>query len=133
MLLLLMLFSMSTIFFERSDSDMELLARLIDAEARGEPYEGMLAVGNVVINRLDGGEWGNSIEKVIYSKNQFAKPSKTYSQESLQAAKEILQGTRVIPNYIMYFQRAKRSYFYGKWYKTIGNHNFYGDVKNDEN
>ena len=52
-------------------SDLVLLAALIQAEAGTQPYEGQVAVGNVVTNRLATGRYGNSIFSVIYAKSQF--------------------------------------------------------------
>ena len=46
--------------------DLDLLARLISAEARGEPYMGQVAVGAVVLNRVDHPSFPNSISGVIY-------------------------------------------------------------------
>ena len=52
-------------------SDQVLLAALIQAEAGTQPYEGQVAVGNVVVNRLVSGRYGNSLYSVIYAKGQF--------------------------------------------------------------
>ncbi len=46
----------------------ELLARLVHAESKGEPYEGKVAVATVVLNRVDSSEFPNSIKEVIYEK-----------------------------------------------------------------
>ncbi len=48
------------------ESDLNLLARLITAEAQGEPYDAKLAVGAVVINRVNSGVWAHTIKEVIY-------------------------------------------------------------------
>jgi N-acetylmuramoyl-L-alanine amidase len=55
-----------------NESDKELLARLVHAEAKGEPYRGKVAVAGVVLNRLDSGEFPDSVRDVIYQKNQFS-------------------------------------------------------------
>ncbi|MDD2972908.1 MAG: cell wall hydrolase [Lachnospiraceae bacterium] len=52
-------------------SDAALLAALIQCEAGGESYEGQLAVGAVVINRLRSGAYPSSIQGVIYASGQF--------------------------------------------------------------
>ncbi len=49
-----------------SQSDVDLLARLITAEAEGEPYNAKVGVGAVVVNRVQSGEFPNSISSVIY-------------------------------------------------------------------
>lgn len=52
-------------------SDQVLLAALIQAESGTQPFEGQVAVGNVVMNRLATGKYGSSIYSVIYAKSQF--------------------------------------------------------------
>ena len=52
-------------------SDVVLLAALIQAEAGTQPFEGQVAVGNVVTNRLATGRYGNSLYSVIFAKSQF--------------------------------------------------------------
>lgn len=54
-----------------SDANIELLARVINGEARGEPYEGQVAVGAVVLNRVDHPSFPNSISGVVYQKGAF--------------------------------------------------------------
>ena len=56
----------------QSDGDTYLLARLISAEARGESYEGQVAVGAVVLNRVDHPSFPNSISGVIYQPGAFS-------------------------------------------------------------
>ncbi|MDF2654442.1 MAG: hypothetical protein K0R19_916 [Bacillota bacterium] len=48
------------------DQELDLLARLITAEAQGEPYEAQVAVGAVVLNRVKSGVWPDSVREVIY-------------------------------------------------------------------
>lgn len=55
-----------------SYSELELLAALIYCEAGGESYEGQVAVGAVVMNRVESGSFPNSISGVIYQKGQFS-------------------------------------------------------------
>lgn len=52
-------------------SDVSLLAALIQAEAGNQPYEGQVAIGSVVMNRLRTGRYGGSIYSVIYARGQF--------------------------------------------------------------
>lgn len=54
-----------------SDSDIALLARLIYGEARGESYQGQVAVGAVVLNRVKSSSFPNTISGVIYQKYAF--------------------------------------------------------------
>lgn len=84
-----------------SDENLDLLARLITAEAQGEPYEAQVAIGAVVLNRIESGVWADTIKGVIYQKSgeyyQFTpvvngwidKPATT---EAIQAAKDALNG-----------------------------------------
>ncbi len=80
-----------------TEGDVYLLARLISAEARGEPYEGQVAVGAVVLNRIDHPSFPNSLSGVIYqtdaftcvSDGQFDKP---ISDSAYRAARDALAG-----------------------------------------
>ena len=80
--------------------DVYWLARLINAESKGEPYEGMIAVGNVVKNRKVSPAYPSTIYGVIFdSRNgtQFSPVSngainKTPSERSVVAAIEVLEG-----------------------------------------
>ncbi|MEH7238226.1 cell wall hydrolase [Bacillus sp. JJ1562] len=51
-----------------SAQDKELLARIVHAEAKGEPYAGKVAVATVVLNRVDSSEFPDTIKDVIYEK-----------------------------------------------------------------
>ncbi|MGF9907175.1 cell wall hydrolase [Brevibacillus porteri] len=55
-----------------SQRDMELLARLVYAEGRGEPYEGQVAIAAVVLNRVASDEFPNTVREVIYAPNAFS-------------------------------------------------------------
>lgn len=54
-----------------SSSDLQLMARAINGEARGEPYEGQVAVGAVILNRVKDSKFPNTIAGVIYEKGAF--------------------------------------------------------------
>lgn len=54
------------------DDMVKLLARLINGEARGESYEGQVAVGAVIMNRVKSAKFPNTIAGVIYQKGQFS-------------------------------------------------------------
>ena len=54
-----------------STSDIQLMARAINGEARGEPYEGQVAVGAVILNRVKDSRFPNSISGVIYQPGAF--------------------------------------------------------------
>jgi LysM repeat protein len=85
-----------------TESDVDLLARLITAEAEGEPYNGKLAVGAVVLNRVKSDLFPNSISSVIYQTvdgyYQFTPVLNGYinnaaTADSVKAAYEVLNGT----------------------------------------
>lgn len=54
-----------------ASSDVQLMARAINGEARGEPYEGQVAVGAVILNRVKDSRFPNSISGVIYQSGAF--------------------------------------------------------------
>ncbi|MDE7365918.1 MAG: cell wall hydrolase, partial [Lachnospiraceae bacterium] len=93
---------------QASYDDAYLLACLVSMEAGSEPYEGQLAVANVVLNRLRSGYYGSTISDVIYAKGQF--PSVNGSvmvgylnngplPQAQQAANEALAGVNNIGGY----------------------------------
>lgn len=84
------------------EKDLDLLARLITAEAQGEPYEAQVAIGAVVMNRVQSSAWPNTIKDVIYQNIngyvQFTPVSngwidKPAQPEAIKAAKEALNGS----------------------------------------
>jgi hypothetical protein len=78
------------------DRELDLLARLITAEAGAEPYDGQVAVGAVVLNRIKSGRFPDTIREVIYQDGQFSSLPKLDKQvpsaEALRAAKAALTG-----------------------------------------
>lgn len=108
--------------------DLELLAAIIQCEADGEPYEGKLAVGSVVMNRVASSSFPNTVMGVIYQPGQFspvasgrfaARLAAGSNSTCRQAAQEVLNGNITVP--YLYFCRD-----YGTidGY-VIGNHVFY--------
>ena len=55
-----------------TDGDLYLLARVISAEARGEPYNGQVAVGAVILNRIKHPSFPNTLSGVIYQTDAFS-------------------------------------------------------------
>lgn len=110
--------------------DLELLAAIIYCEARGESYYGQLAVGAVVLNRVNDPRFPNTIRGVIYSPNQFSPVwagNPTYfdialargaNASCIAAATEVLNGNIVGP--WLYFRTVN-----GHEGTFIGNHVFY--------
>ena len=115
-----------------SDEQLNLLSKLVAAEARGESYEGQVAVAAVVLNRVKDTRFPDSIEGVIYQKNAFSVVRDGYidaqpTEESYKAAKEALYGSDPTNNAI-YFWNPDISTC--SWINTlnphlrIGNHVF---------
>ena len=121
-----------------SSNDVYWLARIIHAEAGAESYQGKVAIGNVILNRVKSSSFPNTIYNVIFeyykSIPQFSPVAdgtiyNTPSQESIQAAKDALNGTRPVGNATYFFNPNKAA---GSWilktktYVTrIGGHVFY--------
>lgn len=70
------------------EGDRKLLANLIYCEARGESYEGKVAVGSVVINRVLSSVFPNTVVGVIYAPNQFAPVTSTKNSLALALAED---------------------------------------------
>lgn len=86
---------------------LDLIARIINAEAGTLPLEGKVAVGNVIMNRVASSEFPNTVYGVIYQPNQFtvinhASFQRTPSEESIQAAKMVLDGVNYVPGAVFY-------------------------------
>lgn len=106
-----------------------LLAALIQCEAGGESYEGQVAVGSVVMNRVRSGAYPNSIHGVIYASGQFTpalsgKVNRVYesgriSSSCVQAAQDVISGTSNVGD-LTHFRRNN-----GRDGLVIGNHVFY--------
>jgi len=115
-------------------SDVQLIARAINGEARGEPYEGQVAVGAVILNRVKSSKFPNTIAGVIYqsgaftavSDNQINVPISSNSTV-VKAAQDALNGWDPTGGAIYYFNPNTAT---NKWIwsrpqiKTIGNHIF---------
>ena len=95
-------------------ANQELMASIIYCEAGNQPYEGQVAVGAVIMNRVKSGSYQNSIEEVIYQSGQFGpattgwlnrvRSSKGYSQTALQAAVDALNGSNPIGSSLYFDQ-----------------------------
>ncbi len=126
--------TVQTSSYNVSEEDVYLLACLVHAEAGWEPYEGKLAVANVVLNRLNSGKYGNSISAVIYAKGQFSvaasgRLSTVMAQgpnsESIKAAKEALSGVNNVPNYMNFRSCGVANYSSYNNYSIIGSQVFF--------
>lgn len=115
-----------------SSSQVDLLARLISAEARGEPYSGQVAVGAVVLNRIKHPSFPNTLSGVIYqsgaftciSDGQFNQP---VAESAYRAARDALNGVDPSGGAIYYFNpsMATSSWIWSRPLITvIGKHRF---------
>ena len=113
-------------------SDVELLARLIHGEARGEPYVGMVAVGAVVLNRVRSSKFPNTIAGVIYQSGAFdavadGQINLVPNEQSRRAARDALNGWDPTGGCLYYYNPATAT---SKWIWTrevrlnIGDHSF---------
>ncbi len=108
-----------------SADELTLLAAIIQIEAGSEMYEGQVAVGSVVMNRVRSGAYANSISGVIFAKGQFATSrmssviSRGVKSSCVQAAQEALAGADPTGG-LTHFRRAGN-----KQGLIIGNHVFY--------
>ena len=115
-----------------SNSDLNLLAHLIYAEARGEPYSGQVAVGAVVLNRVKSSKFPNSVAGVIYQPGAFDVVSDGQinyapNTNAINAARDALNGWDPTYGCIYYFNpnTATSSWIWSRPYViTIGNHRF---------
>lgn len=106
-----------------TDEEKEMIAYVVYAEARGEIFEGMVAVAQVIINRYESGKFGETIKSVVYSRHQFA-VSKRYNDICMAAVEYAIDNTPY-PKNMYYFQKSKRKEWYGMYFDRIGNHSFY--------
>jgi len=117
-----------------SASDLQLMARAINGEARGEPYEGQVAVGAVILNRVKNSSFPNTIAGVIYQPGAFTAVSDgqinvpiAENSTVVKAAQDALNGWDPTGGAIYYFNPNTAT---NKWIwsrpliKQIGKHRF---------
>lgn len=115
-------------------SNLQLMARAINGEARGEPYEGQVAVGAVILNRVKDSRFPNTIAGVIYQSGAFTAVADGQINQPiaegstvLKAAQDALNGWDPTNGAVYYFNPNTAT---NKWIwsrpliKTIGKHRF---------
>lgn len=115
-------------------SDVQLMARAINGEARGEPYEGQVAVGAVILNRVNNPQFPNTIAGVIYQSGAFTAVADgqintpiAEGSTVVKAAQDAINGWDPSGGAIYYFNPSTAT---NKWIwsrpliKTIGKHRF---------
>ena len=112
--------------------DLQLLARIISAEARGEPYQGQVAVGAVVLNRVRHPSFPDTLAGVIYQRDAFTAVSdgqfdEPIAESAWRAAQDALGGSDPSGGALYYFNPATATSAW-IWSRplivTIGNHRF---------
>ena len=108
-------------------AEKELLASLIFCEAGNQPYEGQVAVGAVVMNRINSSFYPDTMEEVIYQSGQFSpamsgwldrvRANQGYTEAAMQAAEDALAGSNPIGD-CLYFS-------VGGYGTRIGDHLFH--------
>lgn len=115
-----------------SDSDLNLLARCVYGESRGEPYNGQVAVAAVVLNRVKSSKFPNTIYGVIYQRGAFTavddgQINLTPNQSAYNAARDALNGWDPTGGCLYYYNPATATSSW-IWSLTvhikIGKHNF---------
>jgi N-acetylmuramoyl-L-alanine amidase len=113
-------------------NEVALLARVISAEARGEPYSGQVAVGAVILNRVEHPSFPNTIAGVVYQPGAFTcmvdgQIDQPVAESSIRAAREALAGSDPSGGAIYYFNpsTATSAWIWSRpLIKTIGKHRF---------
>ena len=117
---------------QKGGGSIDLLARLISAEARGEPYEGQVAVGAVVLNRTQHPSFPNTIAEVIYQPGAFSclddgQFDEPVAESAYRAARDAMSGWDPSYGAIYYFNPVTAT---SKWIwsrpliVSIGKHRF---------
>ena len=114
------------------ESTVELLARVISAEARGEPYSGQVAVGAVILNRVEHPSFPSTIAGVVYQPGAFTcmvdgQFDEPVADSARRAARDALNGADPSGGAIYYFNpsTATSSWIWSRpLIITIGNHRF---------
>ena len=121
-----------------NETDLYWLARIISAEARGEPFTGQIAVGNVVLNRVRSSQFPNTVKGVIFDTKygvQFSPVSSgtiynTPTASAVRAAKICLEGYSLSTRALYFYNPSiATSSWIGNnrpYIMTIGSHKFYG-------
>jgi len=114
------------------DTDIDVLARIINGEARGETYTGQVAVGAVVLNRVRHPSFPNSISGVVYQPGAFTaiddgQVNAAMTESAKKAAKDALNGWDPTSGAIYYYNPKTAT---NQWIRsrpvvtTIGRHTF---------
>ena len=108
-----------------SDQDVELIAKLVYAEADGEPFEGQQAVAEVILNRVAASNFPSTVSGVIHAPDQFRAASQLYRAKpthvQYEAVRRAWKGPYVLDKDVVFFSTGAVN---GDIWGTIGNHTF---------
>lgn len=111
------------------DETLDLVARVIQHESGNQPFRGKMAVGNVILNRVNDPAFPDTVYDVLFQKNQFPGATDAVpTEEAILAARLCLEGGNVVPN-AFWFNGAGIPCWasYNKsLIEVIGDHAFYG-------
>ena len=115
-----------------ASGDVALLAKVISAEARGEPYDGQVAVGAVILNRIAHPSFPNTLAGVVYEPGAFTcmvdgQIDQPIASSAYQAARDALNGADPSGGAIYYFNpvTATSAWIWSRPLLTvIGKHRF---------
>lgn len=118
-----------------SADELLLIAQVVQEEAKGTDVEARAAVANIIYNRLNSSKFPNSVEGVLFQKNQF---TVTRNEEKLRAVMPIsktveavnqifIGGDMILPDDVLYFRSSKKGTSWDKrvYYATFGGNSFF--------
>jgi len=124
-----------------SDNDIWLMACIIDWESGWQPYEGKLAVANIILNRVRSPRYPNTVSGVVYAKSQFSGVCDSSgnisngfaarlaagprTDECVRAALQALSGVNNVSNFTAFISTGIANYAAYSDYIVIGDHCFY--------
>lgn len=126
------------VFTGYSDSDYDVLLRIVQAEAGNCDMEGRVMVANVILNRVENDEFPNTITKVVYQKHQFSPVSNgsikrcKVTAETVEAVERALSGEDLTDGALYFMNRRASSKKNASWFDRHleflfkhGNHEFF--------
>lgn len=118
-----------------SADELLLVAQVVQEEAKGTDVEARAAVANIIYNRLNSSKFPNSVEGVLFQKNQF---TVTRNEEKLRAVMPtsktveavnqiFIGGDMILPDDVLYFRSSKKGTSWDKrvYYATFGGNSFF--------
>lgn len=116
------------------ETSVDLIARVIYNEARWEPFQGKVAVANLIMNRVNDKHFPDNVHDVLYAKGQFTVVKRssfwkeTPDDSCYAAARLAMDGAEVVPGAVYYCTKGLKSWISRNCplLYTIKNHDFYG-------